>query len=271
MTQGALSIDGLSVHFGGLQALRGVSAEITPGSVHGLLGPNGSGKTTLLNAVCGFVRSTGRVCLDGVSLTRAPAYVRARSGLLRTFQSPKLVPDLTVEELLRVGEHPRGFRPWWLVTALPLRDSRARKSGQQRALATLDLLGLDGSLLAVPIRDLSQGVLKMVDIARALMADPKVLLLDEPSSGMSEAEIARLRGHILELARRGTTLLLVEHNLPLVRAVCDRVTVLNLGEQLTSGPTADVLTRPEVVEAFLGVGADGSVPNAVQEQPGGGP
>lgn len=182
--------------------------------------------------------------------------------------------DLTAEELLRVAEYPRGFRPSWLVTAIPLRDSRARKSGQLRALAMPDLLGLDGSLLAVPIRDLSQGVLKMVDVARALMADPKVLLLDEPSSGMSEAEIARLRGHILELARRGTTLLLVEHNLPLVRAVCDRVTVLNLGEQLCSGPTAEVLTMPEVVEAFLGVGADGSVPrpsNTVKQQPGGGP
>jgi ABC-type branched-subunit amino acid transport system ATPase component len=248
----ALSVRDLGVRFGGLRALSGVSLNVREGEVHGLLGPNGSGKTTLLNAASGFVRCTGAIDMFGVSLLGHPAHRRASLGLLRTFQNPKLVRELTVGDLLRMGEHVRGMRPWWQVALAPVADRRARLQGQDRALAALGLLELDAELLTAQVSELSQGVLKMVDIARALMAEPRVLLLDEPSSGMSEEEIVHLRGRLSALVARGTTLVLVEHNLNLVRSVCDTVTVLNLGQRICTGPTAEVLARPDVAEAFLG-------------------
>lgn len=251
-TGAALDVRNLGVRFGGLVALQDVSLAVTEGSVHGLLGPNGSGKTTLLNAASGFVRSSGEVRLFGEPLSRRPAHQRAGLGLLRTFQNPKLVQHLTVGELLRMGEHVRGVRPWWMVTALPVADRRARLAGRGRAERALDQLGLDAGLLGAAIHELPQGVLKMVDIARALMADPRVLLLDEPSSGMSEQEIAELRNRLGGLRAGGTTLVLVEHNLGLVTAVCDTVTVLNLGRTICTGPTAEVFARPDVTDAFLG-------------------
>lgn len=248
----ALSFTNLSVRFGGLQAVQGVTLDVEPGSVHGLLGPNGSGKTTVLNAASGFVRASGEIRLFGQSLQRRSAHRRAGRGLLRTFQNPKLVQGLTVGELLRMGEHVRKARPWWQVALLPPLDRRARLAGLERARSALRLLHLDPALIDAPIHELPQGVLKMVDIARALMADPTVLLLDEPSSGMSEEEITGLRGRLTELAARGTTLVLVEHNLGLVRAVCSTVTVLNLGRSVCTGRTAEVLARSDVVDAFLG-------------------
>jgi ABC-type branched-subunit amino acid transport system ATPase component len=252
MSADALTVESLDVSFGGLRALQGVSLAVVDGSVHGLLGPNGSGKTTLLNAVCGFVRSSGRVELHGQPLAHASAHARARHGLVRTFQNPKLVQHLTVGELLRMGEHAQAVRPWWVTAALPLRDRRARLQSRAHAEEVLELLGLDAALLPAAVHELPQGVLKMVDIARALMAQPELLLLDEPSSGMSEEEIVRLRARLEELRRRGTTMLVVEHNLGLVGAVCDQVTVLNLGTKICDGPPTDVLARPDVIDAFLG-------------------
>lgn len=254
MAEVALSVEGLEVAFGGLRALRGISLSVEAGTVHGLLGPNGSGKTTLLNAVCGFVASSGDVRLFDEPVGGLAAHARAQRGLLRTFQNPKLVQHLSVLELLRIGEHARKVRSWWTVAALPPRDRRQRLRSQERAEEALGLLGLDSTLLAASVHELPQGVLKMVDIARALMADPKVLLLDEPSSGMSEEEIGHLRERLLDLSRRGTTMVLVEHNLGLVRAVCHHSTVLNLGERLGNGRPEEMLARDDVVAAFLGTG-----------------
>lgn len=251
----ALSFVDLSVRFGGLRALQNVSIDIAPGTVHGLLGPNGSGKTTMLNAASGFVASSGDIRMHDVSLHRVSAHRRAMLGLQRTFQNPKLVQQLTVGELLRVGEYARKTRPWWKVAVLPIGDRRARLAEQERAEAMLVLLGLRPELLASPIHELSQGVLKMVDIARAMMARPRVLLLDEPSSGMSEEEISGLQRRLVVLVKRGTTLVLVEHNIGLIRAVCQTITVLNLGQLICTGPTAEVLARADVAEAFLGTGA----------------
>lgn len=254
----ALAVRNVGVRFGGLVALRGISFDVAEGSVHGLLGPNGSGKTTLLNAASGFVRSTGEIALFGEPLTGHPAHRRAGLGLLRTFQNPKLVQHLTVGELLRMGEYVRGVRPWWAVTVRPAADRRERIAGLERAECALGRLGLGAGLLDAPTHELPQGTLKMVDIARALMADPRVLLLDEPSSGMSEEEIVDLRARLGSLRSGGTTLVLVEHNLGLVTAVCDTVTVLNLGEVVCTGPTAEVFARPDVTDAFLGTTGGGA-------------
>lgn len=250
-----LEIEKLSVSFGGVRAVNEMSLAVRPATVHGLLGPNGSGKTTMLNAACGFVRSTGRVRLHGQMLSGKAPHQRAGMGLLRTFQNPKLVPHLTVAELLRMGEHAQRVRPWWLVAANPVSDRKARRAGRARAESVLDLLRLDPAILGARIDSLPQGVVKMVDIARALMAEPKVLLLDEPSSGMSESEIDGLRERLLALKARGTALVLVEHNIGLVEAVCDDVTVLNLGTFVCTGPPAEVLERDDVIEAFLGTTA----------------
>lgn len=250
-----LEIEDLSVQFGGVRAVSEMSVRVLPATVHGLLGPNGSGKTTMLNAACGFVRSTGQVRLHGELLSGKAPHQRAKMGLLRTFQNPKLVPHLTVAELLRMGEHAQGVRPWWLVAANPVADRKARQAARAHAESVLQLLRLDPAILGARIDSLPQGVVKMVDVARALMAEPKVLLLDEPSSGMSEAEIDGLRERLLTLKARGTALVLVEHNIGLVEAVCDEVTVLDLGTFVCTGPPAEVLERDDVIEAFLGTSA----------------
>lgn len=247
-----LDIRDVSVSFGGVRAVDDVSVGVAAGRLHGIIGPNGSGKTTLLNAVSGFVRATGHVYLDGHEITRMAAHRRVRKGLGRTFQNPRGDHTLTVREFLRLGEHLQHRQPWWMVALAPPLADRSRKESSDRGEAMLDRLGLDASSLDTRLIHLPAGVMKLVDIARALLGEPRVLLLDEPTSGMNESEIERLSGVLVDLQAQGLTVILVEHNLRFVDRTCEIVTVLANGRVVGEGRLGDVLAEGDVIESYFG-------------------
>lgn len=247
-----LAVRDVSVSFGGVRALTDVSLSVTSERVHGIIGPNGSGKTTLLNALSGFVRVSGGIYLDGHEITRMAPHRRAAGGLGRTFQNPRGDHTLSVRQMLRLGEHLRRVQPWWMVALAPTVADRAWAQSDARAREFVRRAGLDESILNSRLTDLSAGVMKMIDIGRALLGRPRVLLLDEPTSGMNESEIARLRTILEELRTEGATVVLVEHNLRFVSMTCDVVTALSGGRVMTEGSLETVLGNKEVVEAYLG-------------------
>jgi ABC-type branched-subunit amino acid transport system ATPase component/ABC-type branched-subunit amino acid transport system permease subunit len=235
-----LRVTGLSVAFGGVQALRDVTLEVREGELVGLIGPNGAGKTTLVDAVSGFVRYAGRVELAGTDIGGLPPYERARRGLGRTWQSTELFDDLDVRENLTVA---------------------SRSGPSPRAL---DLVGMDWAAAAMPAQ-LSMGQRKLVGVARALAAEPRLLCLDEPAAGLDTRESADLGARLRELADQGQAMLLIEHDMGLVLSVCDRVIVLEFGQVVADGPPGAVRRDPRVLAAYLGDGADMTLP-LVEEQ-----
>jgi branched-chain amino acid transport system ATP-binding protein len=226
-----LRASGVSVSFGGLRALAHVGLEVGEGQLVGLIGPNGAGKTTFIDAISGFVRSRGRVELDGHDLSPLPPHARARRGLARTWQSIELFDDLTVRENLAVAA----------------RDADAI----DRAL---ELLGI-GALADVMATDLSQAKRKLVGVARALAAEPRLICLDEPAAGLDANESAELGRRLRRLVDAGTSMLLVDHDMGLVLGVCDDVVVLNFGEVIAHGPPEVVRGDPAVITAYLGSAA----------------
>jgi branched-chain amino acid transport system permease protein len=230
--QGAtvLRVNGLSVAFGGVHALNDVDIEVREGELVGLIGPNGAGKTTLVDAVTGFVRFTGTVELDGRDVGRMPPYQRARLGLGRTWQSTDLFDDLDVRENLTVAD------------------------GTGEVDAKLSLVGLDVAGEAMP-GQLSQGQRKLVGIARALASNPRVLCLDEPAAGLDTNESQELGARLRELADRGQSTLLIDHDMGLVLSICDRVVVLEFGRVIADDAPDVVRRDPNVISAYLGGGS----------------
>ncbi|WP_103383266.1 branched-chain amino acid ABC transporter permease/ATP-binding protein [Pseudonocardia dioxanivorans] len=243
-----LSVEDVAVSFGGVKAVRGVSLEVRPGEVHGLIGPNGSGKTTIIDAVTGFVRAQqGRILLGGKDVTGWRARMRARAGISRSFQSLELFDGLTVRENLAVAAERPG--PLRLVTDLVAPGHVRLNAASMEAVAQFEL----GDVLDELPDSLSLGQRKAVAIARAVAAAPSVLLLDEPAAGLDEHEADELATLIQALAHRwGIAVLLVEHKIDIVMRICDRVTVLQSGRVLTAGPPDEVRTDPVVMDAYLG-------------------
>lgn len=245
-----LELRGLSRTFGSLSALQDVSTSVDRGTIRGLIGPNGAGKTTLLNVLTGFMpASSGHILLDGERIDGKPAHVRVRLGVGRTFQTPQLAMEMTVLDNVVVGAHQRlGAAALGNV----FRRGRA-KLGQIReeAAALAARLGLE-DVLAVPAGELSYGHMRLLEIARALMARPRLLLLDEPVAGMNETESEPLARIIRSLPADGVSVLLVEHDMPFVMGLCDRVTVLDHGVLLAEGTPAAIQEDERVVEIYLG-------------------
>jgi branched-chain amino acid transport system permease protein len=239
-----LQATGVSVDFGGVHALRAVTFEVGEGELVGLIGPNGAGKTTFVDAVTGFVQCLGEVRLDGRDIGGMPAHQRARLGLARTWQSGELFDDLLVEENLAVAQD---RAPAWRVAF------RARTDHSAIA-ETLDSLDLRWAARAGPA-DLSQGHRKLVGVARALAARPRVLLLDEPAAGLDSRESEELGARLRAIADGGQSTLLIDHDMGLVLGICDRVVVLEFGEVIADGPPQAVRRDRRVVSAYLG-GAD---------------
>lgn len=243
-----LTARGLARRYGGIEAVAGVDLTAPPGRVTALIGPNGAGKSTLFDCLAGTARpDAGRVLLGGRDVTRLPAHARVRLGLARTFQQIAVFPTLTVADNVRIGaEQRRGRRP----------DPGAVDAATARALA---LFGLEG-VAAQPAGDQPTGVLRLVELARALAGGPRVLLLDEPAAGLDTAQTARLAAVLRGLADRGTALLLVEHDPDLVRELADHVYVLAAGRVVAHGTAAAVLDDPGVARAWGGTAAEPGQP-----------
>jgi branched-chain amino acid transport system ATP-binding protein len=240
----ALEVRGVSVRFGGVAALTHVSLNVPSGTVTGLIGPNGAGKTTLFNVISGLQRpDDGNVFLDGADVTRQRPYRRARMGLARTFQRLELFGSLSAEENVLVGvEAPRRANAPAVVGA---------KSDDAAATDLLQMVGA-GDTIGELVNSLPTGSARLVELARALSTDPKVLLLDEPCSGLDETESAALGRLLRQLASEGRSVLLVEHDMHLVLEVCDLVHVLDFGEVIASGTPDQIRRDPLVQAAYLG-------------------
>ncbi len=249
---GDLSLRGIALSFGAVRAIDGLDLDLQPGEVHGLIGPNGSGKTTTLNAICGFaVPQAGTVQVGGATLPMGAAPSRAAAGIGRTFQTPRIVGEASVVDNVMIGGSILGHATL-IETLLTLpRHRRDEAALRDRAMAALRAVGLE-ALASVRADRLQHSELRFVEIARALMPMPRFLLLDEPAAGLSATEIGRLGQLVAAISRQGIGVLLVEHHADLIFAVCDRVTVLNLGQVLAAGTPAEVRAHREVVEAYLG-------------------
>jgi len=247
-----LSLRGITLSFGAVRAIDGLDLDLRPGEVHGLIGPNGSGKTTTLNAICGFaIPQSGTVRVGDAPLPMGAAPLRAAAGIGRTFQTPRIVGEASVIDNVMIGGTILG-RATLLETLLTLpRHRRNEAALQDRAMAALRVVGLEG-LASVRADRLQHSELRFVEIARAMMPTPRFLLLDEPAAGLSATEIERLGQLVTAISRQGTGVLLVEHHADLIFSVCDRVTVLNLGQILATGTPADIRAHRDVVEAYLG-------------------
>src|SRR3954471_7389145 len=242
-----LNVEGLTVTYGGVTAVKDVDLEVPAGKVVGLIGPNGAGKTSTIDALTGYhAPSGGSVTFDGDDITRLRPHVRARRGLVRTFQSVELFDDLTVEEnllvasqrmgvltalrdlLLPIGEHPRDAVDW-----------------------ALELCGLTDVRGRFPT-ELSHGRRKLVGVARALAQRPRLVLMDEPAAGLDTDESAELGRHLRALPDAGVTVLLVDHDMSLVLSVCDEVVVLDFGRVIARGTPAEIRNDEAVIAAYLG-------------------
>ncbi|MGH8980951.1 MAG: ABC transporter ATP-binding protein [Acidimicrobiales bacterium] len=257
-----LEVDAVSRSFGGLVALDGCSLSVDEGEIAGLIGPNGSGKTTLFNVVTGYVRADrGRVSLRGGDITGAsPAKVFSR-GLGRTFQLTRIFPRLTVTENMLVATQ---RHEGWLRSVVKGASSAAERN---RALDLLDFVGLR-KLATSPAGNLSFGQRKLLELAYVLIADPVVVLLDEPAGGVNPTLVNEIAERIRALNREGTTFLVVEHNMEFVMSLCDRVTVMHQGRSILTG-TPDVVRRdPRVLDAYLGGSDDEPFEGEEPEQRG---
>ena len=254
MTEPLLAVRDLTVRFGGVRAVSGVSLAVRPGEILSIIGPNGAGKTTIFNVVTGLYRPTaGDVRLRGQAITALAPHARARLGVARTFQNIRLFRELTVGENVRVARYGRA-RVGLAGALLRTPAFRREREETDRAVdALLESVGLRGRGDELA-RSLPYGDQKRVELARALAAEPSVLLLDEPAAGMSTGEADALMALIRSLRDRGLAILLVEHHIRVVMTVSDRVAVLNHGELIAEGPPAAVRRDPAVIAAYLGEG-----------------
>lgn len=246
-------LDALNVvkHFGGLRALDNCSISIEQGEICGLIGPNGSGKSTLFNVITGYYSSdSGEIRFKDISIDTMAPYDIVNMGMSRTFQLPSLFKKMTVmENMLIAPKTQKGENIWrvWFGTGI----CRQEHDNYKKAMELLDFLDL-AQLRNEYADNISFGQQKLLELARALMTDPEILLLDEPTGGINPVLVNKIIRFLKEMRERGVTLLIVEHNMSVVSSLCDRVYVLDHGKNITSGTLGEVINNKEVIEAYLG-------------------
>ncbi len=248
-----LSVNNLSISFGGLRAVDDFNVEIKKGALYGLIGPNGAGKTTVFNLLTGVYKpDEGRIFLDGTNITGQNTVDINKAGIARTFQNIRLFKDLSVLDNVKVGLH-NHYQYSTLTGVLRLPSYfRVEKEMNEKAYELLKVFELEGESESFA-KNLPYGKQRKLEIARALATDPKLLLLDEPAAGMNPNETGELMDTIRFVRDSfDMTILLIEHDMKLVSGICEELTVLNFGSVLSQGKTADVLNDPEVIAAYLG-------------------
>ncbi|MEJ8278029.1 ABC transporter ATP-binding protein [Pseudonocardia spirodelae] len=253
-----LSMEDVTMRFGGLVALDGVSFDIRRGEILGLIGPNGAGKTTCFNALTGVYRPTsGQVLLEGAPLGRRQRFQITRLGIARTFQNIRLFGEMTALENVVVGTDARHRTSVLGALVRSPRHLREEREAVEKAMALLEFVGI-ADRAAEKARNLPYGYQRRLEIARALATEPKLLCLDEPAAGFNPAEKDDLMGLIRSIRDDGYTVLLIEHDMRLVMGVTDRIVVLEFGRKIAEGLPAEIRENPAVIAAYLGVPDDGT-------------
>ncbi len=262
MTDDVLTIDGLSKSFGGLKVIDDVSFGVRRGSRTALIGPNGAGKTTVFNLLTGvYPVDTGRIVLDGTDITSAKSKNRVVHGLSRSFQNIRLMPHLSTVENVMLGQQARARGVGGQLFPLGLLPGNKWRREAEAALGDAGLGSYPGQVVA----DLPYGIQKRIEVVRAMVSRPKVLLLDEPAAGLNDVETRELQRLLERVSARGVTILVVEHDMHFVRNLCDHIVALNFGKKIFEGDPDAVGRDPAVLEAYLGkdgMGASGGAGNA---------
>jgi branched-chain amino acid transport system ATP-binding protein len=250
-----LQASDISVTFGGVRAVRHISLVVGAGEYVGLIGPNGSGKSTFLNALCGIVAASGTLAVDGYPVRLGHPGASRRAGVLRVFQAPQTFTNLTCLENVLLATSDRSHAG--LAGAWSARRRMWRREQERFAVAyaALDRVGL-AATAELPASLLTYGQQRLLDLARAISAGPKLLLLDEPSAGLNDAETGELAAIIEGLGASGMTLILVDHKVDFVDRICPRIVAMELGEKIADAPSQEIWSDPRVADAYLGVDID---------------